>query len=495
MWRLHPVEIAPTTVSPATVLMPESLESLEPPSSSRFAVDICFSPLYMDMDDASPALDYRGGPSTPSASSITTPSNPAVPINELLSPSFLLLFEETLPTSYTIWDHCLEALKGGENPGRCVEDLVIAFEPLLASNVISQICRTLGALEHSILGVETVLIPSVKSVLENVVYDLKERAYSPSPSGHDDGWQPVSRQRPRNGATGRGGSNRSRGSGRGGGSRRSRGGGGRGVGGGSGGSDDHQGIRERNEKAQVFKDLVRVLVNMSVYVTPDRGRDRGRDQEQRFIRRRSIGERAQAFAEHAVVCASHIPYDPHTVSGVACLYHGTRLRMADGFSRVGIQPFKTNTEFSCHPAFYVTNDIASAFEFPLHNRLAQDPQDTVAVFCFEADLQVLHGDLPTPSGKIFDVLWFELSVDDGAWTNFCMYNMYSPSPKNQHKYDIVIGPMCYPNIQERTVIPRERESLQVAFCSEEAWTWIGSCVKRMYIENRVEQEGTSSRTS
>ena len=243
-------------------------------------------------------------------------------------------------------------------------------------------------------------------------------------------------------------------------------------------------LRRANENAQVFRGLVHVPVNMSVYITPEKDQERSNIQR----RGRSIRERARAFAEHGAVSAFSIPYDPHNINGVACLYHGTRLRMADGFFRVGIQPFKRDTEFSSHPAFYVTNDVASAFEFPLHNRLARDPQDTVAVLCFEVDLQILHGDLPTPSGKLFDVLWFE-SDDNGAWQEFCTYNLYSPSPKTQHGHDVVIGRMCYPNRKERTVIPRQTEGLvvQVAFCSEEAWTWVGSCVKRMYVENRVEQ--------
>ena len=188
----------------------------------------------------------KGGPSTPSTastSSIIAEANSAVPIDELLSPSFLLLFEETLPTSWTIWDHCLEALNEGENPAACIEDLIIAFEPLLASNVISEIRRTLGALEHSILGVETVLIPSMKNILGDILSDLKERAYPPSHTlvGRvDDGWQQVSWRKPRNNAEGgggarRGGSRRSGGEG----SRRFIRGGGRGSGG--GGGDDQQG--------------------------------------------------------------------------------------------------------------------------------------------------------------------------------------------------------------------------------------------------------------
>jgi hypothetical protein len=130
---------------------------------------------------------------------------------------------------------------------------------------------------------------------------------------------------------------------------------------------------------------------------------------------------------------------------VACFYHGTRLLTSEGFAREGIRPFKNNTEFSPFPAFYVTNDIATAFEFPLHNHVAKDPEDTVAIFCFELDLGILHGDLPSPSGEPFKVRWFEQDVDDEAWQQFCSYNLYGGQPKHPHAYDIVIGSMCYPN--------------------------------------------------
>ena len=191
----------------------------------------------------------KGGPSIPSTastSSIAAEANSAVPIDELLSPLFLLLFEETLPTSWTVWDHCLEALNTGENPATCIEDLIIAFEPLLASNVISEICRMLGVLEYSILGVETVLIPSMKNVLGDILSDLKECAYPPSHTlvgrRDDGGWQQVSSRKPQNDAKGgggarRGGFRRSGGEG----SRRFICGNGGGRGNGTGGGDDQQG--------------------------------------------------------------------------------------------------------------------------------------------------------------------------------------------------------------------------------------------------------------
>ena len=66
-------------------------------------------------------------------------------------------------------------------------------------------------------------------------------------------------------------------------------------------------------------------------------------------------------------------------------------------------PFKSKTEFSPALAFYITNSVVVASEFPLHNHLASNPSDMVAVFRFELDLPVLHGDEPPPGnrGKFF----------------------------------------------------------------------------------------------
>jgi hypothetical protein len=79
--------------------------------------------------------------------------------------------------------------------------------------------------------------------------------------------------------------------------------------------------------------------------------------------------------------------------------------MAKDFSLLDIQPFQNNTEFSPFPSFHVTNDIATAFEFPLHNHLAKNSEDIIVVFCFELDLGILHGNLPPPSKETFKVMF------------------------------------------------------------------------------------------
>ena len=98
---------------------------------------------------------------------------------------------------YTIWDYYEVELNGGK-PVSSVEALLLAFELVLALKVISKIRKTLDALKHSILGVETILVPSLNSILENIILDLKEHVYAslPLPTvNHDDRWQQVPLQR------------------------------------------------------------------------------------------------------------------------------------------------------------------------------------------------------------------------------------------------------------------------------------------------------------
>jgi hypothetical protein len=92
----------------------------------------------------------------------------------------------------------LNATHNGGKPVASVEALLLAFEPLLALDVISQIRKTLDALKHFILGVEIVFLPSLNSILENIVLDLKERAYAslPLPTvNYNDGRQQIPLQR------------------------------------------------------------------------------------------------------------------------------------------------------------------------------------------------------------------------------------------------------------------------------------------------------------
>ena len=59
-----------------------------------------------------------------------------------------------------------------------IEDLLCAFQSLLAESVLCQIQHTLEALQDSTLGVEAALVFSNKNILRNVLNALKERAYA-----------------------------------------------------------------------------------------------------------------------------------------------------------------------------------------------------------------------------------------------------------------------------------------------------------------------------
>ena len=312
---------------------------------------------------------WSGGPSSPSSLGARRP------VSELLSPEFLAMFAVGRLVSYTIWDHCLEELNA-HNDGRkratSVEDLLSSFRPILADTVILHIEFTLEALKESSLGVETALIPSKENILRNILKTLQESMCEECvdelvQSDHEE-WHEVQRKRSLRQSVPLGGI--SRGRNRGGGSGRRGKGRGRGQGGQDGGDDggDGEAQQERRINGQFFRDVERVIVNLSDYQNPPKGNPR---------RALSIRERGRLFRSHFDTRADQIPYDPYHASGVACLYHGTRLSTSGGFFQKGVQPFKSGLEFSPASAFYVTNQVTAAFEFPLHNHLGENPNDTV----------------------------------------------------------------------------------------------------------------------
>ena len=237
---------------------------------------------------------------------------PQVPLDELLSPSFLALYDEEL-LSYSIWDHCatkLETTHGATYPIKFVENCLSALEPLLAPNIIAQIDVTLDAFGTSILEVETALLPSLSNVLENILIDLKNRP-SFATDGDDDrlghAWEQVP-QRRRRGQRGVARGQR--------GARRRAGGRQRvslGVRGeAEGGGDDPLRLEEL-VNAKFFTDVLQIYSEMDAYITLPKG-----NQKQRSTRKVSIGECTEAFAKHLEVARTHVPYSPYNTTRVAC---------------------------------------------------------------------------------------------------------------------------------------------------------------------------------
>ena len=64
--------------------------------------------------------------------------------------------------------------------------------------------------------------------------------------------------------------------------------------------------------------------------------------------------------------------------------------------------------------FYVTNIVTIVFEFPLHNQLTSNLQNTMAVFSFELDLKIFHGDVAClrNNSEKFKICWSEKDVDN-----------------------------------------------------------------------------------
>ena len=213
--------------------------------------------------------------------------------------------------------------------------------------VISQIQLTLEALEESTLGVETAFVPNKENILGNVLIMLQECAYGSDEGGHGHEQQGEERRSTQNVARnvrGRGVEQRS------GGRPRRSGGGGRH--GGQGGDDGEE--REFLEAldGQVFQDVEQIIVSLGAYVTPSKV-------EGNVVLRRasalSIAERAHLFSQHFVARADIVLYSPYLTYGFVCFYHSTKLSSSHKFSRCGIKPFKSGTEFSPDKVFYVTN--------------------------------------------------------------------------------------------------------------------------------------------
>ena len=159
---------------------------------------------------------------------------------------------------------------------------------------MDQIRHTLDALEHSNLGVQTILLPSLNSVMGNILLDLKERAYVPyhPPADGNNEWTQVQR-RNRGHGTRRGGASGGRDGNRG---SRGRGEGSRDGDRGSqrqrhtkGNGDDERRDnpieREEKRKAQPFINIICVWVKLNAYSTPEKG-----DERQQAVRKRSIGD-------------------------------------------------------------------------------------------------------------------------------------------------------------------------------------------------------------
>ena len=122
--------------------------------------------------------------------------------------------------------------------------------------------------------------------------------------------------------------------------------------------------RNGEEKVNIFELSNRFRLIQASIQPPLKGNG-----EKIHVRKLSIAKRAQRFSQHPKVGASHVMYIPYNDVGNACFYYGTWLSTVQGFSCDGVHFFKSETEFSPLPTFYVTNNVMAAFKFPLHNHL------------------------------------------------------------------------------------------------------------------------------
>lgn len=161
----------------------------------------------------------------------------------------------------------------------------------------------------------------------------------------------------------------------------------------------------------------------------------------------------------------------------ATLYHGTFSDNIASFRKKGISPKKACTELSCDRAFYLINDPRAAIELPIHNHLADS--GNIALYRFTLDVDVLHGETKYDGINYFKVKWFNGSTPE--WKEFVANNLYNGGVR--HDYDIVIAPLAWPQHGTRGVKCKGNpgaDLTQIAFCSESSWTYLASCVNKLF---------------
>lgn len=97
---------------------------------------------------------------------------PSSSMSKLLAPSFLKIFQDPIPSSYTIWDHCAHELNAKSNVGypfSLVDDLLDFFQSLLALEVLLHIRALVDALKKSNLKVKATLICNKASIFYNIL--------------------------------------------------------------------------------------------------------------------------------------------------------------------------------------------------------------------------------------------------------------------------------------------------------------------------------------
>lgn len=224
---------------------------------------------------------------------------------------------------------------------------------------------------------------------------------------------------------------------------------------------------DRSSHGNFFKDARRIPIETFAEETPKR---------KNILEKRSL-QFSDSKGHH---------YDPHSSEGdKVTLFHGTRARKFESFEKGGVSATPRKNEFSCSNGFYTTNYIETAYQQPLFQHLSIGI-DPVYVLRFDLKRSVLHGEMPPPGrSEPFDICWFEDAHDE--WNQFCSDNLYENELGTESPYDIVIGPMCYPDSDSKTLVGRNNPEglVQVAFTSKAAMDWCGCNIALIYEEKQI----------
>ncbi|KAH9465680.1 hypothetical protein Pst134EA_013560 [Puccinia striiformis f. sp. tritici] len=235
-----------------------------------------------------------------------------------------------------------------------------------------------------------------------------------------------------------------------------------------------------------FQNAEIIVVQMEAFTNPEKNSP-GRGS--------TIRERSLLFRNHCLIreiASETALYNPKLTKPPinTQLFHGTRqASVMNSFYQKGIRPPLRYNEFAVSPAFYTTNDPQQAFEHTLHNHFGRTPSSPIAVLQFNISTDVLHGEVaPAMGEQPFQVKRFLPSDDIKIWQDFCVSNMMGHALI--HQYDIVIGPLCIPSTQPFRPIQVRSTSVpttQMAFCTPRSFAWLNQKVKKIYLEERLDE--------
>ncbi|POW11494.1 hypothetical protein PSTT_05220 [Puccinia striiformis] len=235
-----------------------------------------------------------------------------------------------------------------------------------------------------------------------------------------------------------------------------------------------------------FQNAEIIVVQMEAFTNPEKN-SQGRGS--------TIRERSLLFRNHCLIreiASETALYNPKLTKPPinTQLFHGTRqASVMNLFTRKGFDHLSGTTSSLCHPPSTPPT---------IHSKLLSTPFITTSEGhllaqsqCYSSISQLMsfmgksHRQWESNHFKSSDSL---PSDDIKIWQDFCDSNMKGHALI--HQYDIVIGPLCIPSTQPFRPIQVRSTSVpttQMAFCTPRSFAWLNQKVKKIYLEERLDE--------